>query len=101
MKKSTLALSLALGASLMGSSLVAMANDSTSLFELREASNGQLLACDGEKKCGSGSCGSKGESKCGSGACGSKDGEKKCGSGACGSKSGGESKCGSGACGSK
>lgn len=70
-----LALSLALGAALMGgTALVSQdAHAADSLFSLNEVNNGVLIAKDGHS-CGAGSCGGKTEKSCGS-----KDGDKHCG----------------------
>ncbi len=106
MNKSKLALSLAMGLSLMG---VGMANNAVmaetntnGLFQMTEVAAPMLVANDSEHKCGAGACGSSekkdGEHKCSSSSCNHKDGEHSCGSKdgehQCGSKDG-EHNCGS------
>ena len=108
--KKTIALSLALGMTLLGAAAMNNAEAASKTgFEAKSAATPQVANHSGDHKCGSSKCGAKG----GDHKCGAKDGDKKCGSkggehkcGAkdgdkkCGSKGGAKS-CGAASCGSK
>lgn len=96
MKKTNIALSVALGLSLMGAASDQLAQAETGvdgLFAMNEVASPLLIAEGDEHSCGA----KEGDDhKCGSGSCGSHDGEDGEGEG---KDKGGESKCGEGACG--